>query len=67
MEIIVPVLIGVLLGAAMTLYLTLIDISGTLKIKTDQDEVDYLFLELSKEVPKIINGKYVLFKVSPRE
>jgi hypothetical protein len=67
MEIIVLVLIGVLLGAALTLYLTLIDISGTLQIKTDQDEVDYLFLELSKKVPKIINGKYVLFKVAPRE
>jgi hypothetical protein len=67
MEAIVPTLLGVLLGSALTLYFLLNDISGTLRIKRDPEDGDYLFLELSRGVPRIFENRYVFFKVAPRE
>lgn len=64
---IISLIIGTLIGAALTLFFILTDVSGTLRVKTDQDEMKYLFLELSKEVPQVLEKRYVLFKVAPRE
>ena len=65
MSIIVAILLGVLIGIVVMAIGFMFLVVGVLRVDhSDFNDSPYLFLELSKELPFVINKKYVILKVS---
>lgn len=56
--------LGVIVGSIITVMISRIRFSGTLRMdQSDPDDKPYLFLELSDSVENVCRHKYVTFKV----